>query len=91
MTITPFIYFGCSNAIMNKKQLKPDLKLADKFLDLKTLDTNIILNHLDEQIKLRDSANLLMNKRNLDSAQEPQFLTVREMPIEKRLKRDMLK
>lgn len=67
VTIIPFIYFGCSRAIMNKKQLKPDLKLADKFLDLKTLDTNIILNHLDGQIK------------------------VREMPIEKRLKRDMLK
>lgn len=45
------------------KKLKPEMKLADKILDLKTLDTNIILNHLDEQIKLR------------------------EMPIQKRLKR----
>jgi len=46
---------------MNK--IKPELKIADKFLDLKTLDTNIILNHLDEQI------------------------TLRELPVEKRLKR----
>ncbi len=36
------------------KKLKPDLKLADKFLDLKTVDTNIVLDHLDEQIKLRE-------------------------------------
>ena len=48
---------------MKKSKLAPDLKFADKFLDLKTLDTNIILNHLDEQIKLRD------------------------MPVEKRLKK----
>jgi hypothetical protein len=48
-------------------KLKPELKLADKFLDLKTLDTNIILNHLDEQIQ------------------------VREMSVEKRLKKDLLK
>jgi len=52
---------------MQRKQLKPELKIADKFLDLKTLDTNIILDHLDEQIKLR------------------------EMPVEKRLKKDLLK
>jgi hypothetical protein len=37
------------------KKLKPELKIADKMLDLKTLDTNIILNHLDEQIKLRET------------------------------------
>lgn len=36
------------------KKIKPDLKLADKFLDLKTIDADIILNHLDEQIKLRE-------------------------------------
>ncbi len=51
---------------MNNK-LKPELKLADKFLDLKTLDTNIILDHLDEQIQAR------------------------EMSVEKRLKKDLLK
>ena len=45
------------------KKLKLELKLADKFLDLKTVGTNVILDHLDEQIRLR------------------------EMPIEKRLKR----
>jgi len=36
------------------KKIKPEFKLADKILDLKTLDTNVILNHLDEQIKLRE-------------------------------------
>ncbi len=35
--------------------IKPKLKIADKFLDMKTLDTNMILNHLDEQIKLRET------------------------------------
>ncbi len=45
------------------RKLRPELKIADKFLDLKALDTNIILNHLDEQI------------------------TLREMPVEKRLKK----
>ena len=33
-------------------RLKPDLKLADKFLDLKS--ENVILTHIDEQIKLRE-------------------------------------
>jgi len=37
---------------MNK--IKPEMKIADKMLDLRTMDTNIILNHLDEQIKLRE-------------------------------------
>lgn len=35
--------------------IRPKLKIADKFLNLKTVDTNIILNHLDEQIKLRET------------------------------------
>lgn len=37
------------------KKIKPEMKIADKMLDLKTMDTNIILNHLDEQIKLREA------------------------------------
>jgi hypothetical protein len=37
------------------KKVKPEFKIADKMLDLKTLDANIILNHLDEQIKLRET------------------------------------
>ncbi len=52
---------------MKKSKLQPDLKFADKFLDLKTVDANLILNHLDEQIELR------------------------EMPVEKRLKRELQK
>jgi hypothetical protein len=48
------------------KKIKPELKIAGK-IDLKTLDTNIVLNHLDEQIKLR------------------------ELPIEKRLKKELMK
>jgi hypothetical protein len=36
------------------RQLRPELKIADNFLDLKTLDTNILLDHLDEQIKVRE-------------------------------------
>jgi len=36
------------------KQIKPTFALADEYLDLKTLDTNIIVDFLDEQIKLRE-------------------------------------
>ncbi|MBI4145753.1 hypothetical protein HY489_00260 [Candidatus Woesearchaeota archaeon] len=36
------------------KKMKPEFKVADKYLDLKTLDTNVVLEHLDEQIKLRE-------------------------------------
>ena len=35
------------------KKIKPEFKLG-KILDLKTVDSNIILDHLDEQIKLRE-------------------------------------
>ena len=47
-------------------KLKPDLKLAEKFLDVNAFDANVFIQHLDEQIKLR------------------------EMSIEKRLKRTTL-
>lgn len=39
---------------LEKSKLKPEYKLADKFLDLKTADTNIIIEHLQEQIELRE-------------------------------------
>ena len=47
-------------------KIKPEMKLDKDFLDLRTLDTNIIIKHLEETIKLR------------------------EMPIEKRLKKKLL-
>lgn len=34
-------------------KLAPTFKLADN-LDLRTLDTNVVLQHLDEQIRLRE-------------------------------------
>jgi len=37
-----------------ESKIKPLLKLAPEQLDLRTLDTNLVLNFLDEQIKLRD-------------------------------------
>lgn len=42
---------------MIKKQeqkVKPELKIADEFLDLRTIDTSVIVEHLEEQIKLRE-------------------------------------
>jgi len=48
-----------------KPKVKIDLKLADEFLTLKTMDTNVIVQKLENSIKLR------------------------EMPIEKHLKRDI--
>ncbi len=37
-----------------KKEMKLDTKLADKFLDLKVVSGNAVLEHLDEQMKLRE-------------------------------------
>lgn len=53
---------------IQKKEIKvqPEFKLADEFLDLKTLNTNVVVQHLEEQMKLR------------------------EMPIEKHLKKSRL-
>ena len=39
--------------LREKGQIKLDLKLADN-LNLKTMETNVILDYLDEQIKLRE-------------------------------------
>lgn len=48
-----------------KSKVKIDLRLADEFLTIKTLDTNAIVQKLENNIKLR------------------------EMPIEKHLKKDI--
>lgn len=37
-----------------KKEIKLDTKLSDKFLDLKVVSNNAVLEHLDEQIKMRE-------------------------------------
>ncbi|MBD3361351.1 hypothetical protein GF358_01010 [Candidatus Woesearchaeota archaeon] len=36
-----------------ESKIKPDLKIADEYLDLRTLDTNIIVKKLEENMKLR--------------------------------------
>jgi len=36
------------------KKLKFEFKLAEDFLDLKTVKTSIIIEHLEEKIKLRE-------------------------------------
>ncbi len=55
--------------MIKKKEtkIKFDLKLADDFLGLKTLDTNVIVEKLENNMKLR------------------------EMKIEKRIEKEMLK
>jgi hypothetical protein len=35
-------------------KVKPLIKLAPEQIDLRTIDTNVILDHLDEQIRLRE-------------------------------------
>jgi len=37
-----------------KNKIQPTFKLADEFLDLRTLKTNVIVEHLEESIKLRE-------------------------------------
>jgi len=41
---------------VEKSKLKPKYQLADEYLDLRTLDTNVIVEHLEEQIRLRETA-----------------------------------
>jgi len=36
-----------------EQKVKPLMKLGDDFLDLRTLDTNIVINQIEENIKLR--------------------------------------
>ncbi|MEM2916409.1 MAG: hypothetical protein QXT19_03585 [Candidatus Woesearchaeota archaeon] len=37
-----------------KPKVKPLLKLADDFLDLRTADTNLIIQQLEENMKIRN-------------------------------------
>lgn len=37
-----------------KPKTLPQLKIANDFLDLKTVKTNVIVEHLEEAIKLRE-------------------------------------
>ncbi|MEM4254171.1 MAG: hypothetical protein QXR48_02180 [Candidatus Woesearchaeota archaeon] len=37
-----------------KPKVKPSLKLADGFLDLRTADTNLVIRQLEENMKLRE-------------------------------------
>lgn len=37
-----------------ESKIKPLIKLSPEQLDLRTLDKNLVLNFLDEQIKLRE-------------------------------------
>jgi hypothetical protein len=38
----------------NESKIKIDLKIANDFLDLKTLDENLIIKKLEDTIKLRE-------------------------------------
>ena len=40
---------------MNEK-LRPKMKIADDYFDMRTMDTNITIEYLEEQIKLREAA-----------------------------------
>ena len=46
-------------------KIKPKMQLAEKFLDLRTMENNVVIQELEENIKLR------------------------EMPIEKHLKKNL--
>lgn len=37
-----------------ESKIKPDIKLMDTPFDLRTLDTNVIVDFLEDQIKLRE-------------------------------------
>lgn len=48
-------------------KVKPQLKLSDDFFDLRTLDTNIIIKHMEYNIKLRE---LSVEKRLAEKLKE---------------------
>jgi len=37
-----------------KSKLQPQFKLADEFLDLRTMNTNMVIEQLEQNIKLRE-------------------------------------
>lgn len=37
-----------------KQKLKPEFRIANDFLGLKTMDTNVIIQQLEENIRLRE-------------------------------------
>ncbi len=37
-----------------KQKLKPEFRIADDFLNLKTTDTNIVIQQLEENMKIRE-------------------------------------
>jgi hypothetical protein len=39
-----------------ERKIKQEFKLAGEFLDLRRLDTNCIVEHLEEQIRLRETS-----------------------------------
>ena len=39
-----------------ERKVKQEFKLAEEFLDLRRLDTNVIVDYLEEQMKLRETA-----------------------------------
>lgn len=41
---------------LSKSKIKPALKIADAELNLQRLDTNVIVNYLEEQIRLREES-----------------------------------
>lgn len=43
------------NIKKDEAKVKIDLKIADEFLDLKSLETNVIIKKLEDQIKLRET------------------------------------
>ncbi len=46
-------------------KLKPTFKLADEFLDLKKLDTNVFVQQLEESIKFREQPVEVQARRKL--------------------------
>jgi hypothetical protein len=40
--------------MMQKPKVRPSLKLADDFLSLKTADTNMVVQQLEENMKARE-------------------------------------
>jgi len=37
-----------------KQKLKPEFKIADNFLDLRTEETNVVIQQIEENIRIRE-------------------------------------
>jgi hypothetical protein len=69
-----------------KPKIKPEFKLAHDLLDLKTADTNLIIEQLEENIRRREMSEMRsLFDRLVRISEHARQSSIVDMPIEKQL------